>query len=69
MIEYVDLKDWRKQQDIILELHRENGINITPREWRNQVEKWNKRFTEGDVEYYIKTVKVSKQQEIIKKQR
>ena len=53
MIEYVDLKDWKKQRDIILELHRENGINITPREWRNQVEKWNKKFAEGDVDYYI----------------
>lgn len=53
MIEYVDLREWKKQQDIILELHRENGINITPREWRNQVEKWNRKFAEGDVDYYI----------------
>lgn len=39
MIELVDLEHWKKQSEIILELHREYGINISSREWRTQVEK------------------------------
>lgn len=53
MIELLDLTKWKKQKDIILELHREYGINITSRGWRTQVEKWNKRFTNHEVDYYI----------------
>lgn len=53
MIEQVDLSNWKKQQEIILELHREYGINISSRDWRNQVERWNKKFAEGEVDYYI----------------
>lgn len=53
MIELINLTDWKKQKDIILELHREYGINITSREWRSQVEKWNKKFTDGNVDFYI----------------
>lgn len=53
MIELIDLSKWKKQKDIILELHREYGINISSREWRIQVEKWNKRFANGEVKYFI----------------
>lgn len=53
MIELINLSDWKKQKDIILELHREYGININSRKWRTAVEKWNKRFANGEVEYYI----------------
>ena len=53
MIELIDLTNWKKQKDIILELHREWGINISSREWRSQVEKWNKKFANDEVEYYI----------------
>lgn len=53
MIDLIDLNTWKKQKDIILELHREYGVNITSREWRLQVEKWNKKFLQGDVDYYI----------------
>ena len=53
MIDLLDLSNWKKQKDIILELHREYGINISSREWRIQVEKWNKKFSDGEVDYYI----------------
>ena len=53
MIEKVDLSKWKKQAEIILELHREHGINITSREWRNQVKRHNKKFGDGDVKFYI----------------
>lgn len=53
MIELLDLSNWKKQKDIIFELHREYGINISSREWRNQVEKWNKKFANNEVDYYI----------------
>lgn len=53
MTELIDLSKWKKQKEIIEELHRENGINITPREWRTQVEKHNKMFLEGKVDTYI----------------
>lgn len=53
MIELINLSNWKKQKEIIIELHREYGININSREWRNQVSKWNKRFTNGEVDFYI----------------
>lgn len=53
MIELVDLSNWKKQKEIILELHNDHGINITSREWRNQVEKHNKMFVNGGVSTYI----------------
>lgn len=53
MIELIDLTNWKKQKDIILELHREYGININPRKWRKEVENWNKRFANYEVDYYI----------------
>ncbi len=53
MIELIDLDQWKKQKDIIFELHREWGINISSREWRIQVEKWNRKFADGTVDYYI----------------
>lgn len=53
MIELINLTDWKKQKDIILELHREYGINISSREWRIQVEHHNKKFANGEVDFYI----------------
>ncbi len=53
MIELIDLSNWKKQKEIITELHREWGINISSREWRTQVEKHNEKFVDGIVEYYI----------------
>ncbi len=53
MIELVDLSNWKKQGDILVELHREHGINLTSREWRKQVEIWNKKFANGEVDFYI----------------
>lgn len=53
LIELIDLTNWKKQKDIILELHREYGINISSREWRNQIEKWNKKFANDEVDFYI----------------
>lgn len=52
MIELVDLKEWKKQQEIIDELYR-NGIITTPRSWRIAVQIWNKKFSEGEVDCYI----------------
>ncbi len=55
MINYIDLSNWKKMKDIKIELHREYGINISKdgREWRNEVKKWNKRWSAGEVPYYI----------------
>ena len=53
MIELIDLSNWKKQKEILTDLHREYGINISSREWRNQIEKWNEKFANGEVEYYI----------------
>lgn len=52
IISSVDLHNWKTQKQIIYELHN-CGININSRTWRNEVEKWNKRFYEGEVNYYI----------------
>lgn len=53
MIELIDLTEWKTQKVILLELHREYGINLTSREWRIQVEKWNRKFKDHEVDYYI----------------
>lgn len=53
MIELVDLSDWKKQDEIITELHREWCKTINAREWRTAVEKSNKRFANGEIDYYI----------------
>lgn len=53
LINLIDLSKWRKMKNIKFELHREYGININSREWRNQVEKHNKKFASGGTEYYI----------------
>ena len=53
MVELIDLSKWKKQKEIIVELHREYGINISPRQWRAEVEKWNKAFSRGEKKYYI----------------
>lgn len=55
LIELIDLKNWKKQKEIILELHREYGINISRdgREWRDAVQKWNKKWKYGEVPFYV----------------
>lgn len=53
MIELIDLSEWKNQKDIILELHREHGINISSRQWRIAVANWNKKFANHEVDYYI----------------
>lgn len=53
MIELIDLRSWKKQKEILLELHREYGINTTDRKWRHEVAKWNEKFLIGEVEFYI----------------
>lgn len=53
MIELVDLSQWKKQKDILIELHREYGKNISSREWRNEVKKWNEKWGLGEVDYCI----------------
>ena len=55
MVDLIDLSDWKKLKDIRFELHREYGINLSEdaREWRTAVEKWNKKFANGEVDYFI----------------
>lgn len=53
LIELVDLTEWKKQKDIILELYKKYNITISSRTWRSQVEKWNKSWGEGNVNYCI----------------
>jgi len=53
MIELVDLSKWKKQKEILDELYSKYNINISSRTWRSQVEKWNKKWGEGLVEYCI----------------
>ncbi|MBS7021152.1 MAG: hypothetical protein KH135_04730 [Firmicutes bacterium] len=53
VIELLDLSTWKKQKEIISELHRDYGINISSREWRNAVTNWNKKWAEGEVDYCI----------------
>lgn len=53
MMTKINLSNWKTQKEILIELHREYGINISSREWRMQVENWNKKFTDGSVDYYI----------------
>lgn len=49
----VNLSNWKKQKDILLELHREYGINTTDRKWRHEVAIWNEKFELHEVPYYI----------------
>ena len=51
--ELINLSDWKKQKEILYELHIEWGINITSREWRTFVEKHNKKFADGESDFYI----------------
>lgn len=53
MIELIDLSVWKNQKDILKELKEVYDIKTSSREWRNQVEKWNKRFATGEVDIYI----------------
>lgn len=55
IVNRIDLSKWKKQKEIIFELHREHGINISKdgRQWREAVKKWNKRWKNGEVPFYI----------------
>lgn len=53
MEDLINLSDWKKQKEILYELYIEWGINITSREWRTFVEKHNKKFAEGESDFYI----------------
>jgi len=53
MIELVDLSNWKKQKDILDELYKNYNINISSRTWRSKVEKWNRDWGEGKVDYCI----------------
>lgn len=53
LIELIDLTRWKKQKEIIEELHREYCKIVNSREWRNAVKKWNKKWSDGEVKYYI----------------
>ena len=53
MIDLIDLSTWKKQKEIIDDLYVQYNINITSRQWRIQVEKWNKRWSNGEAPYYI----------------
>lgn len=49
IVDLVELSDWKKQKDIIIELHRDYGINISSRKWRKIVANWNKKWANGEV--------------------
>lgn len=49
----INLDNWKKQKEIIEELHREYCIVINSRQWRKAVEIWNKKFVNGEVNVYI----------------
>lgn len=55
LVELINLRKWKKQKEIILELHREYGINISRdgREWREAVKQWNQKWRYGEVPYYV----------------
>ena len=53
IIELSNLSDWKKQEEILNELFCNYNISISSREWRNAVNRWNKKFLSGDVDYYI----------------
>ena len=51
MIELIDLKNWKKQKNILDELYIKYNISISSREWRKQVKNWNEKWGNGEVEY------------------
>lgn len=53
LVDLIELSGWKKQKEILSELHREYGINVTSREWRNAVVDWNKKWAFGEVNYCI----------------
>lgn len=53
MIGLIDLSIWKKQKEIIDELYTKYNININSRKWRIEVEKWNKRWSNGEAPFYI----------------
>ena len=55
LVNHIDLSDWKTKNQIVFELHRDWGINISKdgREWREAVEKWNKAFINHEVPFYI----------------
>lgn len=53
LVDLIELSNWKKQKEILSELHREYGINISSREWRNAVVDWNKKWANGEVDFCI----------------
>ena len=53
MIELIDLKNWKKQKNILDELYIKYNISISSREWRKQVKNWNEKWGNGEVEYCV----------------
>lgn len=53
MITKVNLSNWKTQKEILVELNREWGLNVSSRTWRMAVERWNMKFAENEVPYYI----------------
>lgn len=53
IVELVDLSKWKKQKEILDELYIKFNINISSRTWRSEVEKWNKKWGEGEVDYCV----------------
>lgn len=53
MVGQVDLRNWKKQKEILDELYKYFNINISSREWRKAVEEWNKKWAEGEVDYCV----------------
>lgn len=55
LVDYINLADWKTKNQIVFELHRDWGINISKdgREWREAVERHNKSFANKEVPFYI----------------
>ena len=53
MIELVDLRDWKKQKEIISDLYVFHNIDMSPRRWRMLVQEWNDKWANGQVDYCI----------------
>ena len=47
MITKVNLSNWKTQKEILVELNREWGLNVSSRTWRMAVERWNMKFAEN----------------------
>ena len=52
LIDYVDLRDWKKKKEILSELF-ENYGKVDERTWRLYVAEYNTRFWEHEVDTFI----------------